>query len=41
MRARGEFKVTDEMADRLVRLQLWSGLKEHQAEVSQHILAVI
>ena len=41
MRAQGEFKVTDEMADRLVRLPLWSGLEEHQAEVIQHILAAI
>ena len=40
-RAQGEFKVTDEMADRLVRLPLWSGLGEHQAEVIQHILAAI
>ena len=40
-RAHGEFKVTDEMADRLVRLPLWSGLEEHQAEVIQHILAAI
>ena len=40
-RAHGELTVTDEMADRLVRLPLWSGLEEHQAEVIQKILAAL
>ena len=38
-RAHGELPVTTEMAERLVRLPLWVGLEEVQAEVIQHILA--
>jgi len=40
-RAHGTMKVTEEMTDRLVRLPLWSGLEEHQAEVIQQILATL
>lgn len=35
----GDLKVTDEMSDRLVRLPLWLGLEDAQAEVIQQILA--
>ena len=38
-RAHGELPVTTAMAERLVRLPLWVGLEEVQAEVIQHILA--
>lgn len=40
-RAHGSLKVTDEVSDRLVRLALWSGLEELQAEVIQQILAAL
>lgn len=40
-RAHGDLKVTDEMSDRLVRLPMWLGLENHQAEVIQQILAVL
>ncbi|MBS0510337.1 MAG: dTDP-4-amino-4,6-dideoxygalactose transaminase [Proteobacteria bacterium] len=38
-RTHGDLKVTDEMSDRLVRLPLWLGLEDAQAEVIQQILA--
>ncbi len=40
-RAHGELPVTTEMADRLVRLPLWIGLEEHQAQVIQHVLEAL
>lgn len=38
-RTNGRLDVTDDVADRLVRLPLWAGLEPHQAEVIQHVLA--
>lgn len=40
-RTHGELTVTVEMSERLVRLPLWIGLEEHQAEVIQHVLAAL
>jgi dTDP-4-amino-4,6-dideoxygalactose transaminase len=40
-RAHGELKVTDEMADRLVRLPLWLGMEEHHADVIQQIVSAL
>jgi len=37
-RAVGDMRHTLELSDRLVRLPLWVGLEEYQAEVIQHIL---
>ncbi len=39
-RTHGELQVTDGMADRLVRLPLWVGLEEQQAEVIEKVIAV-
>ncbi len=38
-RSHGELNVTTEMSERLVRLPLWVGLEEQQAEVIQHVMA--
>ena len=38
-RVHGEMNVTNDLSDRLVRLPLWLGLEEQQAEVIRHILA--
>jgi dTDP-4-amino-4,6-dideoxygalactose transaminase len=38
-RAHGELTVTENVADRLVRLPLWLGLEERQVEVIRHVLA--
>lgn len=38
-RAHGELTVTENIADRLVRLPLWLGLEERQTEVIRHVLA--
>lgn len=38
-RAHGELPVTVEMSERLVRLPLWLGLEEQQAQVIQHVMA--
>ncbi len=38
-RADGELTVTDNIAERLVRLPLWLGLEEQQVEVIRHVLA--
>ena len=38
-RAHGELKVTDDVADRLVRLPMWSGLEVMQTDVIQRVLA--
>ncbi len=40
-RAHGDLKVTAEMSDRLVRLPLWVGLEEQQAEVIQQVLGAL
>jgi len=38
-RSHGELPVTDDIADRLVRLPLWNGLAERQAEVIQQVIS--
>jgi dTDP-4-amino-4,6-dideoxygalactose transaminase len=38
-RAHGELPVTDDIADRLLRLPLWVGMEEQQIEVIQSVLA--
>jgi dTDP-4-amino-4,6-dideoxygalactose transaminase len=38
-RVHGDMYVTNDISDRLVRLPLWLGLEEQQAEVIRHILA--
>jgi dTDP-4-amino-4,6-dideoxygalactose transaminase len=38
-RSHGELPVTDNIADRLVRLPLWNGLAEQQAEVIQQVIS--
>ncbi|MDY0036065.1 MAG: dTDP-4-amino-4,6-dideoxygalactose transaminase [Zoogloea oleivorans] len=40
-RTHGELRVTNEMSERLVRLPLWVGLEEQQAEVIQHVMAAL
>ena len=40
-RMHGDLAITEEMSDRLVRLPLWLGLEEHQAEVIRHIQAAL
>jgi dTDP-4-amino-4,6-dideoxygalactose transaminase len=40
-RACGELKVTDDVADRLLRLPMWVGLEEQQVNVIQRILAAL
>lgn len=40
-RSHGELNVTNEMSERLVRLPLWVGLEEQQAEVIQHVMAAL
>ncbi len=40
-RAHGELTVTDQLADRLVRLPLWLGLEEQQSEVIENIIEVV
>lgn len=40
-RAHGEMMVTDDIADRLLRLPLWAGLEERQVEVIQTLLSVL
>lgn len=37
-RAHGPMTVTDDIADRLVRLPMWLGLEEDQAKVIRHVL---
>lgn len=38
-RSHGGMEVTEDMAERLVRMPLWLGLEAHQADVIRHILA--
>jgi len=40
-RPHGDLPVTNDISDRLVRLPLWVGLEDQQAEVIQHILAAL
>lgn len=40
-RAHGELKITADLSDRLVRLPLWLGLEDQQAEVIQQVLAAL
>ncbi len=40
-RAHGEMRVTDDVADRLLRLPMWVGLEDHQTEVIQAVLSVL
>lgn len=40
-RVHGDMNVTDQISGRLVRLPLWLGLEEQQAEVIRHILACL
>lgn len=40
-RVHGDMKVTSEMSERLVRLPLWVGLEEYQAEVIREILETL
>ncbi|MBV2262672.1 MAG: DegT/DnrJ/EryC1/StrS family aminotransferase, partial [Thauera sp.] len=40
-RAHGELSVTEDIADRLVRLPLWLGMEDAQAEIIQQVLAAL
>lgn len=40
-RAHGELTITDDIADRLLRLPLWVGMEERQTEVIQSVLSVL
>lgn len=40
-RANGELTVTNDVADRLLRLPLWLGLEQHQGEVIQRLLSAL
>jgi dTDP-4-amino-4,6-dideoxygalactose transaminase len=40
-RAHGDMRVTDDVADRLLRLPMWVGLEDHQTEVIQAVLSVL
>lgn len=40
-RSHGALSVTNDVSERLVRLPLWLGLEEHQAEVIERILAAL
>lgn len=40
-RAHGELKVTDDIADRLLRLPLWVGMEKQQREVIQAVTSVL
>lgn len=40
-KAHGTLQVTDDIADRLLRLPMWVGMEEHQAEVIQAVLACV
>ena len=40
-RSHGEMTHTDDLSDRLVRLPLWLGVEEIQADVIQRILEVV
>lgn len=40
-RAHGGLKVTDDVADRLLRLPLWVGMEEQQTEVIQAVLSAV
>lgn len=40
-RAHGELKVTDDIADRLLRLPLWVGMEDQQTEIIRTVLSVL
>lgn len=40
-RTQGELTVTEDMAERLLRLPLWLGLEEHQVRVIQELIAAV
>jgi dTDP-4-amino-4,6-dideoxygalactose transaminase len=40
-RTHGELKVTDDIADRLLRLPLWVGMEERQADIVRAVLSVV
>jgi len=40
-RVHGHLTITEDLADRLLRLPLWLGLENHQAKVIQHIIAAL
>lgn len=40
-RAHAEMRVTDDVADRLLRLPMWVGLEDHQTEVIKAVLSVL
>jgi dTDP-4-amino-4,6-dideoxygalactose transaminase len=40
-RAHGEMKVTDDVANRLLRLPMWVGMEEQQAEVIRAVLQAL
>jgi len=40
-RASGDLKITQDLADRLLRLPLWLGVEQHQAFVVQHIISAL
>ena len=40
-RTHGEMMVTDDIADRLLRLPMWAGLEDRQAEAIRIVLSVL
>ena len=40
-RTHGEMQVTDDIADRLLRLPMWVGMEDHQAEIIQAVLTTL
>ena len=40
-RAHGDLVVTDNVADRLLRLPMWVGMEEEQARIIQTVLACL
>jgi dTDP-4-amino-4,6-dideoxygalactose transaminase len=40
-RVHGHLAITEDLADRLLRLPLWLGLENHQAKVIQHIIEAL
>ena len=40
-RAHGELRVTDDIADRLLRLPMWVGMEDRQIEIIKAVLSVL
>ena len=40
-RAHGDLRVTDDIAERLLRLPMWVGMEDRQTEVIQAVLSVL